>query len=324
MASTPQLLPDLNGRLAVVTGASDGIGRVIATRLARAGADVVLPVRNQAKGDSAAAGIRAAAPGSTVTVARLDLAALDSVTALVDQLVADGRPIHLLVNNAGVMTPPERTLTADGFELQFGTNHLGHVALTLGLLPLLTEGRARVVQQTSIAARNAAIAWDDLNSERDYSAMTAYRQSKLACALFGFELQRRSVEHGWGISSTVAHPGVSPTNLLAAQPAMGRQRDTLEARAVRLLARIGIAGSVESAAEPAVLAAAGPDTRGGDFFGPKRLASGPPTRLAPWKPMRSPDDAARLWDVSRQLLAGRISTPIESDREEVGPQGIEP
>lgn len=303
MPSTAPSIPDLTGRLAVVTGASDGLGRVIATRLAAAGADVVLPVRNQQKGAAVAADIRAAAPGVTVTVAALDLASLDSVDELVEQRLADGRAIDLLINNAGVMTPPVWTPTADGFELQFGTNHLGHMALTLGLLPLLRAGNARVVQQTSIAALRAAIAWDDPNFERGYAAMPAYQQSKLACALFGFELQRRSVEQGWGITSTVAHPGVSPTNLFAAHGAGGRE--PLEARAVRLLARVGVAGSVPSAAAPAIMAAVDPDGRGGEFYGPKRLTAGPPTRISPWKPMRSRDDARRLWDLSVELIDAR-------------------
>lgn len=309
MSSSTRPVPDLTGRLAVVTGASDGLGRVIAGRLAGAGADVVLPVRNQEKGETAATDIRRDAPGSSITVARLDLASLDSVTALVDRLTADGRPIDVLVNNAGVMTPPQRTETDDGFELQFGTNHLSHVALTLGLLPLLRDGGARVVQQTSIAARHAAIAWDDLNGDRDYSAMTYYQQSKLACALFGFELQRRSDEHGWGLISTVAHPGVSPTNLFGAQPAMGRQRDMLGKRAIGVAARLGIVGSVASAAEPAVLAATDPDARGGEFYGPKRLLGGPAVRIDPWKPMRNRADARRLWDVSVELLDGHVRTP---------------
>lgn len=145
-------LPDLSARRAVVTGASDGIGLHVAARLAGAGAEVVMPVRNARKGEAAAARIRAQHPAARVVLHDLDLSSLRSVAAFGEKLLADGGPVHLLVNNAGVMTPPERQTTADGFELQLGTNHLGHVALVAHLLPLLRAGHARVVSQTSIAA----------------------------------------------------------------------------------------------------------------------------------------------------------------------------
>jgi NAD(P)-dependent dehydrogenase (short-subunit alcohol dehydrogenase family) len=184
-------IPDLSGKLALVTGASDGIGFIIASRLAQAGAEVVMPVRNSTKGEQAVDRIRALVPGARVTTRALDLASLDSVTALTKQLVGEGRPINLLINNAGVMQPPSRLTTQDGFELQFGTNHLGHFALTQGLLPLLIEGRARITHQTSIAARSGAINWDDLNRDRDYDVTKAYRQSKIAVGLFSRELDYR-------------------------------------------------------------------------------------------------------------------------------------
>ncbi|MFC4242672.1 SDR family oxidoreductase [Gryllotalpicola reticulitermitis] len=301
-------IPDLTGKLAVVTGASDGIGQVIATRLAQAGADVVMPVRSAAKGESAAARIRAQAPKAKVTTAGLDLSSLDSVAALVDQLNAEGRPIDILINNAGVMTPPSRQETKDGFELQFGTNHLGHFALTLGLLPLLKAARARVTHQTSIAARSGEINWADLNWRDSYTAMKAYSQSKIAVALFARELDDRSRAGGWGISSNLSHPGVSPTNLLAAQPGMGRQRDTGGRRLIRVLSRLGIAGSVASAALPAVMAATDPAAHGDQFYGPKRTMAGPPVVLGQlWAPMRSLDDAHRLWQESERLVGVRFA-----------------
>ncbi|QHF25791.1 SDR family NAD(P)-dependent oxidoreductase [Rathayibacter sp. VKM Ac-2804] len=294
-------IPDLSGRLAVVTGASDGIGRVIATRLAAAGAELVLPVRSAAKGEAAAAGIRRSTPGAVVSTRPLDLSSLRSVSALAEGLLAGGRPIDLLVNNAGVMQPPQRQVTEDGFELQFGTNHLGHFALTLGLLPLLAN--ARVVHQTSIAARSGAIAWDDLDGAREYDAMRSYVQSKIAVGLFARELEARSAAAGWGVTSTLAHPGVSPTNLLAAQPGLGRTEQVRGRGLIVLLARLGIAGTVESAAQPALLAATAPD--GGGFYGPTRLIGGPAARRTPWAPLRSADDARRLWDVSEQLTGVR-------------------
>lgn len=299
-------LPDLQGRRALVTGASDGIGLHIAIRLAAAGARLVLPVRNPGKGAAALERLRAEAPGAQVELETLDLSSLASVAGLADRLLAQDEAFHLLVANAGVMTPPARTTTEDGFELQLGTNHLGHVALVARLMPLLVAGRARVVTQTSVAARRATIAWDDLQSELSYDAMRAYSQSKLAIALFGLELERRSVAAGWGITSTVAHPGVAPTSLLAARPEVGRPRDTVSVRAIRVLSRIGLTGTPESAALPALLAATA--ATGGGFYGPQGPGSvgGRPGELAPWAPLASHEDAARLWDVSQDLVGVRV------------------
>nr|WP_296769407.1 SDR family oxidoreductase [Rhodococcus sp. (in: high G+C Gram-positive bacteria)] len=296
-------LLDLTGRLAVVTGASDGIGRAIATRLAAAGAEVVMPVRNPAKGAHAAEQIRSAVPGAAVSTRELDLSSLQSISALVSQLVDEDRPINILVNNAGVMTPPRRQVTQDGFELQFGTNHLGHFALTLGLLPLLRDGGARVTSQSSIAARSGEIHWDDPNWERSYDVNKAYSQSKIAVGLFARELDRRSKENGWGITSNIAHPGISPTNLLAAQPGMGRDKETVARRVVGALSRVGVVGSVDSAALPAVVAAAGVHAVGDEFYGPTRVISGPPAVRSLWKPLTDMNDARRLWGLSEGLVS---------------------
>lgn len=298
-------LPDLTGRRALVTGGSDGIGLRIATRLAAAGAEVVLPVRNRVKGEAAAARIRTDVPGSRVLLEELDLSSLGSVASLAERLVAEGAPLNLLVANAGVMTPPERQTTEDGFELQFGTNHLGHVALVGRLLPLLRAGRARVVSQTSVAARSGAVNWDDLDWARSYDGMRAYRQSKIAVGLFGLELQRRSIANGWGVTSTLSHPGVAPTNLLAARPEVGRSSDTLGVRAIRVLSRVGLAGTPDSASLPALLAATA--STGGGFYGPRGpgSAGGRPGEQALWPPLRSAEDAARLWEVSEALVGVR-------------------
>jgi NAD(P)-dependent dehydrogenase (short-subunit alcohol dehydrogenase family) len=308
MSRTPHIqITDLRGTLAVVTGASDGIGEVIATHLARAGADVVMPVRTPAKGEKAVDRIRAHAPGADVSTRPLDLSSLQSVSTLVDMLAGEGRPIGILVNNAGVMTPPDRQTTQDGFELQFGTNHLGHFALTLGLLPLLQAGSARVTHQTSIAARSGAINWDDLNWVHGYDGMKAYTQSKIAVGLFARELDARSREEGWGLSSNLAHPGVSPTNLLAAQPQMGRDREVGGRRLIRLLSRVGIAGTVESAALPAVMAATDPASRGDVLYGPKRVIGGAPTVQDLWAPLADAGGARRLWEVSDRLISARFA-----------------
>jgi len=302
-------IPDLTGRLAVVTGASDGIGHIIATRLAQAGAEVVMPVRSQQKGEAAAQRIRSAVDGATVSTRSLDLSSLESVAALVAQLTSEGRPVHLLVNNAGVMRPPQRQETTDGFELQWGTNHLGHVALTLGLLPLLRAGGARVTHQTSIAARSGELNWDDLNHDETYDVMKAYTGSKIAVGLFARELDARSRAGGWGISSNLCHPGISPTNLLAAQPAMGRDRVPAERRLIGVLSRTGVVGTPRSAALPALMAATGADSRGDQFFGPKRTVGGPPARQELWAPLRRMDDARRVWEVSERLVGVRVTAP---------------
>jgi len=304
MPRTPHLdLPDLSGRLAVVTGGSDGMGIPLAARLAGAGAEVVLPVRNRAKGERALGVIADRVPGARVSLRDLDLSSLDSVAALGATLREEGRPVHLLVNNAGVMTPPERRTTADGFELQWGTNHLGHVALVAHLLPLLAAGRARVTSQTSIAADRGAVNWEDPGWERSYDGMRAYSHSKIAVGLFALELDRRSRAEGWGISSNLAHPGVAPTSLLAARPEVGRPRDTAGVRLIRLLSRVGVTGTVESAALPAVLAATAPEA-GGRFYGPRGPGhvGGRPAEQTLFANLRGAEDAARLWDLSQGLV----------------------
>jgi len=303
-------VPDLTGLRAVVTGASDGVGLRIATRLAGAGAEVVMPVRNPRKGEAAATRIRDAHPEARLVLREVDLSSLDSVSALAQTLLAEGEPIHLLVNNAGVMTPPTRQVTADGFELQFGTNHLGHFALTGLLLPLLQAGGARVTSQSSVAARRGRIRWDDLQWEQGYDGMGVYRQSKIAVGLFGLELERRSREQGWGITSTLSHPGVAPTSLLAARPELDRGSETAGRRAIEWLSSHGwIVGTVQTAALPALLAATSPDADGGAFYGPQGLgnAGGPPGEQKLWAPLRDAEDAARLWAVSQELTGVRFA-----------------
>ncbi len=298
-------VPDLSGKRAVVTGGSDGIGLGLATRLAAAGAEVILPVRNARKGEAAVTLIRRAHPGANVLLHDLDLSSLASVAALGEALRAEGRPIHILVNNAGVMTPPERRATADGFELQFGTNHLGHFALVGHLLPLLRAGRARVTSQLSIAANQNAINWDDLNWERSYNGMRAYSQSKLALGLFGLELARRSQAGGWGLTSNLSHPGIAPTSLLAARPEVGRAEDTVGVRVIRALSALRHPrryGRDRAASRP-------PRRhlprrrRNGGFYGPSgfRQLGGPPGEQELFSRLRRPEEASRVWRVSEEL-----------------------
>lgn len=298
-------IPDQHGMRAIVTGGSDGIGLGIATRLAAAGAEVLLPVRNRTKGEAAIAEVRRTVPGAEISLRDLDLSSLASVAAFGDQLRDDGRPIHVLINNAGVMTPPERQTTRDGFELQFGTNHLGHVALTAHLLPLLRAGKARVTSQISVAADRGAINWDDLNWERSYDGMDAYSQSKIALGLFGLELDRRSQRAGWGITSNISHPGIAPTSLLAARPELGRAQETPGRRVITTLSRWGLAGTADSAGLPALYAATSPHATRGGFYGPRRPGhlGGPPGPQRLYSRLRSTGDAARIWQVSQELAA---------------------
>ncbi|MFE3544287.1 SDR family oxidoreductase [Nocardia sp. NPDC059177] len=302
-------VPDLTGTRAVVTGASDGMGVGIASRLAAAGAEVVLPVRNQRKGEAALTQIRTLTPGAQVSLRELDLSSLASVAALGKTLREEGTPINLLINNAGVMTPPDRQLTADGFELQFGTNHLGHFALVGQLLPLLRAGNARVTSQVSVAANQNGINWDDLNWERSYNGMHAYSQSKIAFGLFGLELARRSRAQGWGITSNLSHPGVAPTNLLAARPEVGRSADTLGVKLIRWFSARGlIVGTVDSAALPALYAATSPDAHTARFYGPNGPGhfGGPPAEQKLYSRLRSPEDAQCIWQISEDRTGVRI------------------
>lgn len=302
-------LPDLTGRRALVTGGSDGMGVTIVDRLAAAGAEVLVPVRNRSKGEAVAAQVRARHAGAHVEVLDLDLASLASVEALGRTLLDEGEPLHLLVNNVGVMTPPERRTTEDGHELQLGVNHLGHMALTAHLLPLLREGRGRVVSQTSIAARSGSMRWDDPDWTSSYDGMAAYRQSKIAVAQFALELSRRSAAGGWGVTSTLAHPGVAPTSLLAARPEMGRSSDTRAVQVIRWLSRRGIlVGTPESAALPALMAATSPDVGNGAFVGPQGLGGlgGSPGVEKPWAPFRDEAAARRTWELSERLAGVRV------------------
>jgi len=297
-------VPDLSGKRAVVTGASDGVGLGLATRLAAAGAEVLLPVRNPRKGEAAIAKVRRHAPDANVSLRALDLSSLESVAALGETLLHENQPIHILVNNAGVMTPPDRQTTADGFELQFGTNHLGHFALVAHLLPLLRAGRAHVTSQISIAANQGAINWQDLQWERSYNGSRAYSQSKIAFGLFGLELSRRGEANGWGITSNLSHPGIAPTNLLAARPEVGRDRDTTGVKIIRALSSRGILlGTVETALLPALYAATAPDARSARLYGPSGLAhlGGPPAEQKLYSRLRGTEEAERVWRVSEEL-----------------------
>ncbi len=303
-------IPSQRGRTAVVTG-TGGLGFEDALALARAGATVILAGRSRAKGLAAVERIRQDVASADVRFEELDLASLASVEAFGARLRHSRDSLDLLVNNAGVMTPPTRRVTSDGFELQLGTNHLGHFALTAHLLPLLRNGsEPRVVTVSSIAARNGAIHFDDLQSERGYDAMAVYGQSKLACLMFALELQRRSDAGGWGIRSIAAHPGISRTDLLP----NGAGTWSAAGMARRFL--WFLFQPVARGALPTLFAATSPDARGGSYYGPDRLGEsrGHPTvaRIPPQA--LDTDAAARLWSESERLTGVSFSPVAEQSR----------
>jgi NAD(P)-dependent dehydrogenase (short-subunit alcohol dehydrogenase family) len=299
-------VPDLSGKRAVVTGANSGLGFGLARRLSAAGADVVMAIRNRAKGEAAIEEIRAAVPTAALTIKPLDLSSLSSVAALGEQLNTEGRPIDILINNAGVMTPPNRDTTSDGFELQFGSNYLGHFALTAHLLPLLrAAGRARVVSLSSLAARLGRIHFDDLQFEKRYSPMAAYAQSKLAVLMFARELNRRSRDAGWGIVSNAAHPGLTKTNLQISGPSHGRSTPSMMERVYKLSWRLVpfVWQEVDEGILPALYAATSAQAEGAGFYGPDGLYEAAGGGVTSAKvPARARDDAGcrRLWAVSEQ------------------------
>jgi NAD(P)-dependent dehydrogenase (short-subunit alcohol dehydrogenase family) len=233
-----------------------------------------------------------------------------------EQLNAEGRPIDILINNAGVMTPPERDTTADGFELQFGSNHLGHFALTAHLLPLLRAAKgARVVSLSSLAARmNARIHFDDPQFEKSYAAMAAYGQSKLAVLMFALELDRRSRAAGWGIVSNAAHPGLTKTNLQIAGPSHGREKPALMERLYTTSWRWApfLWQEIDEGILPALYAAAAPHAEGGAFYGPRGFYEAAGGGVAPAKVpanARNEGDCRRLWELSEQLTGVSYPTP---------------
>ena len=293
-------IPDQSGRTAVITGANTGLGYETAAALAAKGAHVVLAVRNLDKGKAAADLIVRRTPGADVTLQQLDLSSLESIHAASDQLHAGLDRLDLLVDNAGVMFTPKAT-TKDGFELQFGTNHLGHFALTGRLLDLLldTPG-SRVVTVSSIGHRFGRIPFDDLQSERRYNRVGAYGQAKLANLLFTYELQRRLT--GTSTVAVAAHPGGSSSELDRYLPAPVK------------VAFAAMSQDTESGALPTLRAATDPTVRGGQYLGPGGFMEmrGNPKVVSSNR--RSHDIAVqrRLWTVSEELTGVTFDLPPAS------------
>jgi NAD(P)-dependent dehydrogenase (short-subunit alcohol dehydrogenase family) len=304
---TAEDIPDQHGRLAIVTGANSGLGRITALGLARHGAEVLVACRSVEKGEAAAEEIRAVASGPAPVVYALDLASLDAVRRFAGEL--SGQRVDVLVNNAGVMMTPHRT-TIDGFELQLGTNHLGHFALTGLLLDALEKSdRARIVTLSSNEHKRGRIDFDDLQQDHAYSPRGAYRRSKLANALFAIELDRRLRAARSTVISVLAHPGYAATNLQSSGP-------TGLAKAVMAISNRLVAQPPERGALPTLYAATAPGVQGGDYYGPDGRSEmrGFPKKVKAIADAYDPEIGARLWNTSEQLTGVRYALPT-SDRD---------
>jgi NAD(P)-dependent dehydrogenase (short-subunit alcohol dehydrogenase family) len=292
-------IPPLNGKSAVITGATGGLGYETALALAGAGANVVLTGRNEAKGRQALQTIRRQFPKAEIAYETLDLANLASVAEFAGRYAAAHTSLDLLVNNAGVMALPRRQVTSDGFEMQLGTNYLGHYALTAHLLPLLRQGhQPRVVNLSSLAHRSGAINFGDLQSAKSYSSWKAYCQSKLAMLMFALELQRRSDAAGWGLMSNAAHPGFARTDLIANGPGANSLMSQLGRFVQPLISQSAAAGAL-----PTLFAATSPDAKPAGYYGPNGFyeMKGPPVPAKIMPQAKDAAAAARLWDVSAKL-----------------------
>jgi NAD(P)-dependent dehydrogenase (short-subunit alcohol dehydrogenase family) len=300
-------VPDQSGRRVVITGANSGTGLEAARRLAAAGAHVIMAVRTPAKGEHARDGILAQYPGAQLEVRRIDLADLASVGEFADGLIADGTPLDLLLNNAGVMAVPTRMTTADGFELQFGSNFLGPFALTVRLLPLLLKAPApRVVTMSSGMANVGRINFTDLQASRRYRAWPAYCQSKLADLMLTEHLAALAAERGWDLMSTAAHPGFTRTNLQTSGPNLGREQ--VRWSPLQLGTRL-LSQEVQTGCEPLLYAATSPDAGNGGYYGPSQRFGlvGPTVLTRPPRRARDAATAARLWAEAERLTGVSLS-----------------
>ena len=293
MAWSEKDIPDQTGRIAIVTGANSGIGLETARVLAQKGAQVILACRNKEKGEAACANILQSAPQARVEFQPLDLSSLESVKTFAENFTAAHQNPALLINNAGVMMVPALERTADGFERQFGTNHLGHFALTGRLLAtLLKTENSRVVTVSSVMHRYGPMRFDNLDAEKQYSPNKAYSYSKLANLLFMRELQRRYHTEKGSLLSTATHPGSTRTNLQQYKPSF---RFIMS---FPFLAQDPPAGTL-----PTLYAATAGDVAGGDYFGPGGPFEmiGPPAKAYMSKHARNEDNAKRLWELSERL-----------------------
>jgi len=301
---TADLISSQAGRTFIVTGANSGLGFATTRELARHGAHVIMAVRNATKGEEALRTLRAEQPDASLELRPLDLADLDSIHAFATGIIANRVPVEVLINNAGIMMPP-RSLTRQGFESQFGANHLGHFALTGLLLDTLKAGRdARVVTVSSTLHKRGVIHFDDLTGERNYSPLAFYAQSKFANAVFGLELDRRLRAGRVPVKSILAHPGYSATNLQSTGPT------GLLKLVLKFTNRV-VAQDVEIGALDQLYAATDPKAESGQFIGPdgRGESKGYPTIVQPVESARDPDIGKRLWRMSEELTGVHFDIP---------------
>jgi NAD(P)-dependent dehydrogenase (short-subunit alcohol dehydrogenase family) len=310
---TAEQIPSQSGKTVLITGANSGIGYQAAKEMARHGAHVLLGCRDAAKGQAALERLEREAPGASAEVVLLDMASLTSIRSFAAGFAARAVPLDVLINNAGVMALPTREMTADGFERQFGTNHLGHFALTGLLMPqLLAAPAPRVVTVASLAHRNGKIHFENLQrrgpqradvrggseSERQYKPWDAYAESKLANILFSNELDRRARTAQSRLMSVAVHPGVSRTSIFENGPGSGG----LKAMVMKVLAPV-LMQSDDAGALPTLFAATSPNAHGGEYIGPDGFQElkGSPTVVKPKPQALDEDVARRLWTVSEEL-----------------------
>ena len=305
-------IPSQAGKRVIITGANSGIGYHAAVMLARKGAHVVLACRDRQRGEAALARLDAESPGAQTELGILDLASLSSVREFAANELAQHRPLHLLINNAGVMAPPHRLETADGFELQFGTNVLGHFALIGLLLPAIVRAAAespekpRIVTIASIAHKRGRLNFDDIQYTKGYAPMKAYQQSKLANLMLAFELDRRLRAAGSSIMSISAHPGVAHTNLF-----VKGNYSPAEKAARRMLGQVieFLLNSDAEGALPTLYAATSPDAAEGGYYGPQGFQEMRGEHVGPAKVAPQAHDsaaAAHLWDLCEVLTEVRF------------------
>ena len=298
--STEQI-GNLKGSNVIITGGSSGIGLEAAKVMAAKGASVTLAVRNVEKGKRIIEKFHSENPDADLTVMHLDLADLKSVKDFADQYRSNHDHLHILINNAGVMIPPYRK-TKDGFESQFGTNHLGHFALTAHLMPvLLATPHSRVISTSSIAARKGGIHFDNLDGSKGYEPMKFYRQSKLACLLFAIELEHRLRSSGTTTISVACHPGISVSNLISR--GTGKEANGLLKKLMRIIAQPAHMGAL-----PTLYAATHPELKGGEYIGPDGPGNrkGNPVQTSEASQLFNKEIAARLWELSEDLTGVRF------------------
>jgi NAD(P)-dependent dehydrogenase (short-subunit alcohol dehydrogenase family) len=295
---TAKDIPDQTGRVVVITGANSGLGYITARELASRGARVALACRSEVRGREAVARLVAEVPDAAIELRSLDMADLASIRRFADGVQASYPALDLLVNNAGVMAIPRRQ-TADGFEMQLGTNHLGHFALTGLLLPMLVnQPGARVVTVSSNAHKPGSIDFDDIMHERSYRRWKVYSDSKLANLLFAFELQRRLSAIDAPLISVAAHPGTAATNLVKPGAEGNPVKQLVMSVGVRVVGQSEAQGAL-----PQLYAATSPDARGGEYYGPNGIAEnrGYPKRVDSTAASKNTETATRLWSLSEDL-----------------------